>query len=812
MARVVRLTLLVLLAVAMTTVAAVAGGAGVELAIKPIGELFYKPLDGAIVFTCEVKPTTSTVDSDADYINDGQRPLQQQSDTAEAAVVAGTTSQSKYKLRWFDNNEQEIVDRTGSRRYVEEEDYTKKLYITDIEQKDEGTYRCSVTVDDVPTEKLVTLRLFKEISFKSAVSPQHPSIYSNAVISCIVVGQPVPEISWRYKGRRLSLGGDRYSKVEDGLLIRNVTLADDGEYTCRAEVESDGRYDERKILVAVHIPPVITDAPGVVEGVEGEEVMISCKASGMPSATYEFFKGGVPLTSTSRLVVDSVAGTVHFKPLTKADEDVRYNCTATNDVGSDSAVGQLHVLVKPHIYELKDLRESEYQMATLVCLSTGDPAPNMTFQRVGKSEPYHLGMNDHDRVRMRMAGPGHLELTIDMLEPSDAGEYTCTAISKIGRHDDTATLTVLYKPRFASDHVVAEYVWAGKTRNVTCQVDSVPEAVIEWRRDEQKLSNNATYQIYSSGNTSTLQVTVREMDQTWIYGVYTCLAKNVHGDGQIDIEVKRASVPDEPRSVNATSRTPTAIVLLIEPPDEDGGMPVLGYRVEYSDIPDDNSAVTVDGTGPPYETLSATESEGTIVKLENLKPSTTYELRVRAKNEVGVGSPLRYVVTTEAIRPPYPVEITSSRNGEHTSQYRIVWSKPNTGGRPIKEYEFRYKQIEFRDGQVIASVNPVWSSKQREDRHVHPMQDFELDGLQPNTHYLLQVRARNDVGWSEYSENFIFRTAPVAHPTSVANSNVRGSTGLHQFCFLLLTTGLSALALPSSSMFVGCSSSSGSIV
>lgn len=40
--------------------------------------------------------------------------------------------------------------------------------------------------------------------------------------------------------------------VADGLRIRNITLDDDGNYTCRAEVESEGRYSEQKILVAVH--------------------------------------------------------------------------------------------------------------------------------------------------------------------------------------------------------------------------------------------------------------------------------------------------------------------------------------------------------------------------------------------------------------------------------------------------------------------------------------------------------------------------------------------------------------------------------
>jgi len=46
--------------------------------------------------------------------------------------------------------------------------------------------------------------------------------------------------------------GGRYEKVTDGLRITNITLNDNGEYTCRAEVETDGRYDERKINVAVH--------------------------------------------------------------------------------------------------------------------------------------------------------------------------------------------------------------------------------------------------------------------------------------------------------------------------------------------------------------------------------------------------------------------------------------------------------------------------------------------------------------------------------------------------------------------------------
>jgi len=51
----------------------------------------------------------------------------------------------------------------------------------------------------------------------------------------------------------LRLAGGRYSiSSEEGLRIRNISQADDGEYTCRAEVRDAGRYDEKRITVAVH--------------------------------------------------------------------------------------------------------------------------------------------------------------------------------------------------------------------------------------------------------------------------------------------------------------------------------------------------------------------------------------------------------------------------------------------------------------------------------------------------------------------------------------------------------------------------------
>ena len=40
-----------------------------------------------------------------------------------------------------------------------------------------------------------------------------------------------------------------------------------------------------------------------------------------------------------------------------------------------------------------------------------------------------------------------------------------------------------------------------------------------------------------------------------------------------------AAVPDAPKSVELTKSMADGVVLTVEPPEEDGGMPVIGYRV-----------------------------------------------------------------------------------------------------------------------------------------------------------------------------------------------------------------------------------------
>ena len=46
--------------------------------------------------------------------------------------------------------------------------------------------------------------------------------------------------------------GSRYSQVDYGLLIRNITDEDNGIYTCGAEVRTTGALAQREIEVIVY--------------------------------------------------------------------------------------------------------------------------------------------------------------------------------------------------------------------------------------------------------------------------------------------------------------------------------------------------------------------------------------------------------------------------------------------------------------------------------------------------------------------------------------------------------------------------------
>jgi len=53
----------------------------------------------------------------------------------------------------------------------------------------------------------------------------------------------------------------------------------------------------------------------------------------------------------------------------------------------------MNVTERPHIEEFSSIEQEEFRQAILLCLSNGDPEPDMSFWKVGNDEFYKDGPN-----------------------------------------------------------------------------------------------------------------------------------------------------------------------------------------------------------------------------------------------------------------------------------------------------------------------------------------------------------------------------------------------------------------------------------
>nr|AAC47655.1 leechCAM [Hirudo medicinalis] len=747
-----------------------------DLNILPSGSSHSRSLNTSVLFSCEVDKT----------------------DDADSVII-----------KWVGPDNSDITERPinsvlNERKYVENDNgHVKKLYIKHIELGDAGNYTCVASVDGKQQNKSINFIVYKEIVFVSAASPQHPAIHTDALVVCKVDGLPKPEVSWRYKDRKLD--SERYTKVEDGLLIKNITTEDDGIYQCSANVENDGRFDFKTIKVEVHVPPTMVEGPGTNEGVEDDEITVSCKGEGYPNPEYTFYKNGEFVKGDERVVVDGTLGEINFKPLKEEDAGT-YTCKAHNDVGEALANGSLNVLVRPHVSDFANKSQNEGQPVSIECKARGNPPPSFEFTKEGREKPFELGDSSEEDARISVIsnGEGVMRLTIKRLLPLDAGFYKCAATNDVGKGEATAYLNVTYKPRFPINHTKEAYIWAQKTRNISCEADAQPPATFHWSRDEDPVVENSTYKIFQMEKKSILQITVQEVDQFWIYGRLTCKADNGYGHAVMEIDFIRATVPDIPKSVEVHRYLPNGFILRVMPPLDDGGEPLVGYHVEYhekssadynaalhnktveEDEDDEDEDAEEDHPSYQYNVAVVEQIDDHLLKIENLRPSTHYVLKVRAKNEVGVGEYVSLKEKTEDIRKPYPIKIKSKPVGG-AYHYTLEWEKPETGGSPIREYEFKYRQKIIVEGQ---ETHTDWTTLFRTDDKEHPFESFLLKNLQPNSTYQLQVRAKNDIDWAEYSPIMEFQTSEEAETEQAlqVQSAMSGGTivGLSLFLLFLI--------------------------
>ncbi|CAG9863441.1 unnamed protein product [Phyllotreta striolata] len=207
-------------------------------------------------------------------------------------------------------------------------------------------------------------------------------------------------------------------------------------------------------------------------------------------------------------------------------------------------------------------------------------------------------------------------------------------------------------------------------------------------------------------------------------------AVNRIGPGAWSEPLRAASGAAPPRAPDAPSvacKGPhQAYVEWSEP--ECNGAPVGEYRLEMSaDLGEENFSSVYQGPQTNYE-------------VKGLAPFRSYCFRVQAGNSAGFSA---YSPVATTLTPPAPPSAVAVLKSESTpTSIALYWNAPSENGSPIINYN-----IEIGD-RTITTQGPV--------------NEYLIEGLQPETSYKIKIQAVNEVAAGPYSTSL--RTATLRLP------------------------------------------------
>ncbi|KAG5889229.1 hypothetical protein JTB14_006365 [Gonioctena quinquepunctata] len=221
---------------------------------------------------------------------------------------------------------------------------TDGLSIRNIDAGDHGTYQCEAINDygKIIAEAYLIIRASPIFT----VQPENVNIQIGGIIrlECVASGTPAPEIIW-YKDDEEVLPGERIYVSEDKtfLQIKNAQQSDSSLYIC--EARNDVGIREVSALVNVentsHKPAKLIYKPYNIEALVGSTIELPCKATGDPKPGITWQKDGSGMQRTGRFKV-GLTGNLYIYKLAPEDRG-RYECSALNDYGRDSAAGYITV-------------------------------------------------------------------------------------------------------------------------------------------------------------------------------------------------------------------------------------------------------------------------------------------------------------------------------------------------------------------------------------------------------------------------------------------------------------------------------------
>ncbi|KAL1780039.1 obscurin isoform X2, partial [Sigmodon hispidus] len=580
------------------------------------------------------------------------------------------------------------------------------------------------------------------------------SVGKDATLSCQIVGNPTPHVSWE-KDRQPVEAGARFRLAQDGdvyrLTILDLALGDSGQYVCRARntigeafaavglrVDSEGTCAEQA--------PHFLLRPTSIRVREGADATFRCRVGGSPQPAVSWSKDGrllgAPDAPHVRLENHGEASALRIRSARPRDGGT-YEVRAENPLGSASAAAALVVdsdadaagppgastaLLLAHLQQRREAMRAEGippsppgagtrtctvtegKHARLSCYVTGEPKPETVWKKDGQlvSEGRrHVVYEDEQE---------NFVLKILFCKQSDRGLYTCTASNLVGQ-TYSSVLVVVREPAVPFKKRLQDLeVREKESATFQCEV-AQPATEAAWFKEETRLWASAKYGIEEEGTERRLTVRDVSADDDAVY-----ICETTEGSRTVaELSVQGNLTRKLPRKTAV--RTGDTAIFWVELAVPEG--PVRWLRNQEEMVAGGRVAITAEGTCHTLTIFQCT--------LEDMGEVAFVAGGCRTTTQFCVSAPRR---------PPLYPPADPMVKAKTESSVTLSWSAPPHGDRPVTI-----------DGYVVEKRKLgayAWSRCHEAEWLLTT--EFTVAGVAEEEDFQFRVSAINHFGQSPYLE------------------------------------------------------------
>ncbi|XP_043509543.1 Down syndrome cell adhesion molecule-like protein Dscam2 isoform X14 [Frieseomelitta varia] len=621
-------------------------------------------------------------------------------------------------------------------------DVVSHLNISSIHTNDGGLYKCIAASKVGSAEHSARLNVYglpfiRHMDKKAIVAGE------TLRVTCPVAGYPIESIVWERDTRVLPINRKQKVFPNGTLIIENVErMSDQATYTCvarNAQGYSARGTLEVQVMVAPQIAPFsIGDEPAnwgeavsaVCTVVKGDlPIEVAWALNGEPVTSKNH--GDITISSTGKRVslmtIEAVSGR-------HAGE---YTCTASNAAGATSYSATLAVNVPPRwILEPTDKAFAQGSDARVECKADGFPKPQVTWKKAAGDTP-------GDYTDLKLSNPDiSVEdgtLSINNIQKTNEGYYLCEAVNGIGAGLSAVIFISVQAPPHFEIKLKNQTARRGEPAVLQCEAQGEKPIGILWNMNNKRLDpkSDSRYtireEILANGVLSDLSIKRTERSDS---ALFTCVATNAFGSDDTSINMIVQEVPEVPYGLKVLDKSGRSVQLSWAAP-YDGNSPIKRYVIEYK--------ISKGSWETDIDRVLVPGSQQNVAGVFNLRPATTYHLRIVAENEIGASDPSDTVtiITAEEAPSGPPTSVRVDALDQHT--LKVTWKPPprEDWNGEILGYYVGYKLSSSSD-YIYETVD--FSKEDGKEHHLQIM------NLKTYTQYSVVVQAFNKVGSGPISE------------------------------------------------------------